>query len=168
MELLIGLIINYGLPVSLLVLAFFTGKILESRHYKSIHRREQALSNRPAVTSRQWDLSRDVAFATLTAGSVVVSIDYFKRFLAIFFKLVGGRVRSFESSLDRARREAVLRMKESCPNADIYVNMRIDTCMLSNTTAKGQNLSGVEVIAYATAIGYTKEPSHEICAQIPG
>ena len=35
----------------------------------------------------------------------------FKRFLANLRRLIGGRVKSYESILDRARREALLRMK---------------------------------------------------------
>jgi uncharacterized protein YbjQ (UPF0145 family) len=47
------------------------------------------------------------------SGSVVVSVDYFKRFLAGLRTLVGGRVTSYETLLDRARREAILRCKET-------------------------------------------------------
>ena len=48
----------------------------------------------------------------LVNGSTVVSNDYFKRLLAILRNIFGGRVKAYESLLDRARREAVLRMKD--------------------------------------------------------
>ena len=41
----------------------------------------------------------------------MVSVDYFKRFLAGLRMIFGGRVSSYESLLDRARREALLRMR---------------------------------------------------------
>ncbi|MGQ0547496.1 MAG: YbjQ family protein, partial [Betaproteobacteria bacterium] len=47
----------------------------------------------------------------LVAGSVVIADDYFKSLLAGLYSFFGGPVRSYESLLDRARREAVLRMK---------------------------------------------------------
>ena len=43
----------------------------------------------------------------LVAGSVVISEDYFKRIVSSLQSLFGGRLRSYESLVDRARREAV-------------------------------------------------------------
>ncbi len=153
---------QYTLPLLLVVFAFFIGKAIELRHFKSIHTREATSGYRPAITSRQWDDSRAVERAELAQGSVVVSIDYFKRFMGGLYNLVGGRVRSFESVLDRGRREALLRMKESCPDADIFVNLRIERSMLASTTPRGQYLGGIEVLAYSTAVRYRREQADEI------
>ena len=156
------------LPVGLVLLALITGKAIEKRHLASIGKREAITAHQPAVTSRRWDDAYIVERAELVQGTVVVSIDYFKRFMAGLYNLVGGRVRSFESVLDRGRREALLRMKESCPDADIFVNLRLETSMLASTTPKGQYLGGIEVIAYSTAVWYRREGAHEICAENAG
>ena len=43
MDPLINLIANLGVPLALIVVALITGTMIERRHYRSIHRREQAL-----------------------------------------------------------------------------------------------------------------------------
>ena len=96
----------------LLALGYGFGRYAEKRHYRSIIQREKALNRIPAIAMRT---PTDVVTAQqtqLVMGSVVLSVDYFKRFLSSLRNLVGGRVKSYESLLDRARREAVLRMKE--------------------------------------------------------
>jgi uncharacterized protein YbjQ (UPF0145 family) len=52
--------------------------------------------------------------------------------------------------LDRARREAILRMKESCKKADEIINLRIETSSISK--GRGRSIGSVEVLAYATAL----------------
>ena len=168
MQIMIAILANFALPLLLIAGAYCIGKIIEMAHFRSIQRREAACEHRPTLTAREWDNAFEVEYAELTTGSVVVSVDYFKRFVAGLYNLVGGRVRSYESVLDRGRREAILRMKESRPDADLFVNMRLETSILASTTPKGQYLGGMEVISYGTAISYRKGNAHEIRAEITG
>ena len=108
----LDLVFRFGLPVALLVLAFFTGSAVERRHYASIRRREQRGRQFPVLTFREVPPGWRVEDSALVTGSVVISLDHFKRFLAGLRSLVGGRVAAYESLLDRARREAVLRLQE--------------------------------------------------------
>tara|TARA_Y100001934_G_C12303925_1_gene751413 strand:- start:612 stop:893 length:282 start_codon:yes stop_codon:yes gene_type:complete len=87
-------------------------------------------------------------------GSVVISLDYFKRFLAGLRSLVGGRVGSYESLLDRARRESLLRMKEVAIKGgyDAVINVRFETSRLASSGQNGSGTAGVELMAYGTAI----------------
>lgn len=134
-----------------IVLGYFFGRAAEARHYRSIHSREQAWLHLPATTSRNvLDPSRQVENSVLVHGSCVVAIDFFKRAVATLRSLVGGAVKSHETLLDRARREAVLRLKESCPGADEIINLRIETSSISGS-APG-SVGSVEVLAYGTAI----------------
>jgi uncharacterized protein YbjQ (UPF0145 family) len=148
-------LIQIGGAVALLVLAMFTGSIIERRHYASIRAREAQFQNLPAIP---YELpagdEQPLAEVRMVMGSTVVSIDYFKQFLFGLRTLVGGRVSAFESVLDRGRREAVLRMKEQFPDADIIVNMRLETSTVSASTQKA--LNSVEVLAYGTALKYRK------------
>ena len=140
------------LTLGLLGLAFFTGRYFERRHYKSIREREAQFYQQPAVTGIGYDERFLVARSELVIGSVVVSIDYFKQFLAGWSMLVGGELTTYSPLLDRGRREAILRMKEQSPHADIYTNCRLETSRISQGN---QNMVGtVEVIAYATALTY--------------
>ena len=143
---------NLGLFLFLLVLGYFAGTYLERQHYISIRRREQDLLNVPAVNFRSMPLSWQVESSGLAAGSVVVSVDYFKRFLAGLRILIGGRVKTYETLLDRGRREAILRMKEQAiaDGYDAIINVRLETSRLAN--ANGQGTAGVEILAYGTAV----------------
>ncbi|HRZ16331.1 MAG TPA: heavy metal-binding domain-containing protein [Candidatus Hydrogenedentes bacterium] len=149
-----------GLFLGLLLLGLLAGRWNERRHYDSIRRREAALAALPVMPSAEWDTDREVEAAWMVASSVVVSVDYFKRFAMGIRNLFGGNVRSYESLLDRARREAVLRVKESCAGrADIVVNLRLDTSSISGAKAKrdANSIGAVEVIASGTAVRYRRD-----------
>ena len=96
----------------LLVVGLAAGSVAERRHFASIRQREERLRSVPAITFKEPPAGWTADRAGLVTGSVVVSLDYFKRFAASFRILFGGRVKSFEPLLDRGRREALLRMKE--------------------------------------------------------
>lgn len=139
------------LLITLLALGYGFGRYAESRHYASIREREKQLNSIPAIASRippTTDVSYD---SQLVAGSVVISIDYFKRFIAGLRNLVGGRVTSYESLIDRARREAILRMKENAKNlnAEMVFNIKLETASIHKGAKNG--IGSVEVLAYGTA-----------------
>ena len=114
---MVELVFNIGLPFALIILAMLTGTILEKRHFQSIKKREQALGAIATLTSKDYPTDRPITDAKLVEGAVVVSIDYFKRLLASLRMIFGGEVQSHCSLLDRARRQAILRMKSQCPDA---------------------------------------------------
>lgn len=144
--------LQIGIPLSLIALGYFAGRHAERKHYASIHAREAAFLHLPTVSIRTWHTDREVAEAQLVTGSVVISADYFKRLLATLRNIFGGRMRAYESLVDRARREAILRLKEQCPDADIIVNLRVETSTISQKSRDG--ISCVELMAYGTAIKY--------------
>ncbi len=145
------LFLQLGVPLVLLVLGWMLGRIAERRHYRSIHQREDYLLEIPVTNERRlWDATRPVAEARLVKGSVVVSVDYFKRFLAWLRGIFGGEIEAYSPLLDRARREAALRLRESFPEADIFLNFRFETSTLSGSGRLGT----VEVLAYATGVRY--------------
>ncbi|MEW8366051.1 MAG: YbjQ family protein [Candidatus Thiodiazotropha taylori] len=138
--------------VTLLALGYGFGSYAESRHYKSIIARENRLRHIPAVTSRFPPMNNNSGDAELVSGSVVISKDYFKRFIAALRNLVGGQVTSYESLVDRARREAILRMKAQAEqlNADIVFNVKLETSSIHK--GRGNSIGSVEVLAYGTAL----------------
>lgn len=134
---------------------YFFGRHAEKKHYRSIIERENNILSLP-LTSSKYPLGdkEKVQQARLVHGCVVISVDYFKRVLASLRNIFGGNVQSYETLLDRARREALLRLKESCSDADEIINLRIETSSISKG---GDNRIGcVEVLAYGTAIYYNK------------
>jgi len=135
----------------LLTLGFVFGKLAESRHYRSIRAREEMLVRLPTTSCKKPIGNRaSIGQAQLVYGHVVISVDYFKQMLAALRNLFGGTIQAYETLLDRARREAVLRMKESCPTADEILNLRIETSSISK--GGGDRVGSVEVLAYGTAI----------------
>ncbi len=137
----------------LLSLGYFAGSVAESRHYRSIKRRERELLNLPAVTAADFlDEGAEVVDARLVHGSVVISIDYFKRILAGLRNLFGGEVNSYLTLIDRARREAVLRMKEEAGGADVILNLRIETSVIGRNADRRKTVGSIEVMAYGTAV----------------
>ena len=153
----IELLISLGIPLVLIIVGRFVGSGIERRHYESIIEREADFLGQPALSTKQLDATTSVTSATLASGSVVISVDHFKRFLSGFRMLLGGEVRSYSSLIDRARREAVLRMKESQPHAHAYVNTRLETSTISSTTGN-EGIGTIEVLAYGTAVHYDRAP----------
>jgi len=147
------LLINIGFFVIPLALGYFFGKWNEARHYKSILRRENELRAVMVFAARHIPDDVDVDFSGLVSGSAVISVDYFKTFLANLRGIFGGTVSSYETLLERARREAILRMKQNAKDwdANVIFNVRLETCPVF---ASGQNNTSrsVEVMAYGTAL----------------
>lgn len=142
-------LINLGLPLTLLVIGYVVGRLLEKQHYASIRQREQALRTVVALNTRYVPEGVDAVGAIAVSGGVVVSSDYFKTFVAGFRNLVGGRFRGYESLLERARREALLRMKQQAKDSGsrLIIGVRFHT-----TRVAGAQTPAVEVLAYGTAI----------------
>lgn len=137
--------------LTLICLGYGFGKWAEYSHFKSIAIREKELIALPTTNSK-YPLGEvgKIERAYLVSGSVVISVDYFKRILASLRNLFGGPVQSYETLVDRARREAILRMKESCPKADQIINLRIETSSISK--GRKNQIGSIEVLAYGTAV----------------
>ena len=138
--------------IVLLAMGYGFGRYAESNHYKSILKREKELNSIPAIATKIPPIGRQDLSSQLVAGSVVVSIDYFKRFIAGLRNIFGGRVTSYETLLDRARREAILRMKEEAKklNAELVFNIKLETSSIHK--GRGNSIGSVEVLAYGTAL----------------
>ncbi|HAK59097.1 MAG TPA: hypothetical protein DCO77_01770 [Nitrospiraceae bacterium] len=143
--------------VVLIAIGYFAGTAAESRHYRSIRERERQFLNLPAVTARNFlDDREEVAGTMLVYGNVVVSLDYFKRILAGLRNIFGGEVKSYLTLIDRARREAVLRAKKMAGNADIILNLRIETSSIGQNANRKNAVGSIEVLAYGTAVTLKK------------
>ncbi|MEE8141651.1 MAG: heavy metal-binding domain-containing protein, partial [Planctomycetota bacterium] len=106
----------------------------------------------PVVTARGLLEARAIQEARLVLGAAVISVDYYKRFLSGFRKIFGGELHSYSALIDRGRREALLRMRAEFPDADLYLNCRLETASVFK--GYGQAMGSIEVVAYATAIKY--------------
>ena len=144
--------------ILLLAVTYITGRTIEKRHYKNIIQREIALIKKPIITfgTKKWTTHRPIKEIKMVTGEVVIAGDYFKSFVASIKSFFGGRLASYETILDRARREAILRMREKARNANIIVNVRIETVMLNSIQAQKNMPPQCAIIAYGTAVKYAK------------
>jgi uncharacterized protein YbjQ (UPF0145 family) len=138
--------------LAFLVAIYFIGNSIEKSHYQHIHEREEQYSSVPKVSFKKHYEHPPQVRSDLALGSAVISTDYFKRFIASLQALVGGRMSAYESLVDRARREAVLRMQESVPGAEIILNVRIETSTIGSSAQNKKSTGSIEAIAYGTAI----------------
>ena len=138
--------------VVLLALGYGFGRWAEKRHFASIIEREELLRDLLTFSERIPPLGLGPVEAVLVGGNVVISIDYFKRISAALRGLIGGRVSAYESLLERARREAILRMKQQAfdSGASHVINVKLETSSISK--GQRQQVGSVEVYAYGTAL----------------
>lgn len=148
------LAVNFGVPLFLIVTAYFAGSLLERRHFSSIRKREAELHGFPVLTFEDLPDDWRVRSSEMVAGNIVVSLDYFKRIIAGLRGIIGGRVKTYEPLLERARREAVLRMAEEARSLGYHavVNVRLETSRLANSTRDGNGTAGIEMLAFGTAL----------------
>ena len=152
----VELFFNFGLPFLALMFAYFIGSLIERNHFRNIRKREDQYHGFPVVSFDTMPDDWRAGSSTLVTGSIVVSLDYFKRVIAGLRSLVGGRVKTYEPLLERARREALLRMIEDARRQgyDAIFNVRLETSRLANSRGDGKGTAGVEMLAFGTAVKF--------------
>ncbi len=131
--------------LGLLATGYFVGSAREKKHFSELIIREKdLLSKIPYRSDPGPILSTGETF--LVCSSVVIASDFFKNFVGNLRNFFGGRMTTHESLLDRARREAVCRLREKAQakGASEIVNVRIETAFLDQL--------GIEISAFGTAI----------------
>ena len=142
-----------GTFIFLCVLALFTGRIVDFRHLRSLKQREAAtahmlvhnLSSFPELTAVRRPVS-------IVNAEVVIATDYFKNFVAKLRQLVGGEMYGYGVLMMRARREALLRLKEAALSQgfNALANVRLNTADIGGAQS-GRGVVMVTVLASATA-----------------
>ena len=134
------------------LVCFLIGKGIEMHHFKRLTEREQQLSGIIVTNLKTVPLQYENAQPILVMGSAVIATDYFKVFAAKLRMLFGGEMKSYVTLMERARREAMVRLLEQAAGqgASAVWNIRYET-----STTHGQQRKkpgGVEVLAYGTAL----------------
>ena len=147
----IASLINYGGFAVLVVLTFFIGSAIERRHFRRIIKREKELRDITVFAIRRAPTDLVLSQPKLVCGNAVISVDYFKTFAAGLRGIIGGRIGSYESLFERARREAMLRMKIEARRhgGNIVLNVKFETTRIYS--GGGRAAISVESLAYGTA-----------------
>ena len=140
-----GLLLQLLIFAVLFAVGFGFGHYNERKHFQYLAEQEQRLAYIQLDSSRFK--STDLP-GQLVSSNVVISHDYFKYAIANVQNLLGGRLTSYESVVERARREAIVRLKLEAEKmgATQILGLRL------STTELGMQGGMVEVFAYGTAI----------------
>lgn len=142
MDALIGKVVIFFV---LFLIGWGFGRHTERKHFKALAEQEQRLAYIGIDTNR---FKTSDATGQLVNSNVVLSHDYFKYVIASIQNFLGGRLTSYESIVERARREAVVRLKLEAEKigATHIMGLRL------STTELGMQGGMVEVFAYGTAV----------------
>lgn len=135
----------------LLAMGYFIGRYLEKKHYASIREREKLYAPVLAFGARFPPDMKARQDCRLVCGCVVISSDYFKKFVLGLRSFVGGRSRGYETLLDRGRREAALRMKMEARRlgSKLVVNVKYESTAISGNRG---GVPAFEILCYGTAL----------------
>jgi len=139
--------------VVLVVLGLVVGTWRERSHFQSLARRESGFGDIGIVNLKTVRDTDRVKLAALVMGDAVIATDYFKGVAAKLRNIVGGEVRSYETLMERARREATLRMLRQARDlgATEVWNVRYETSNIRSASRRSPAVS-VEVFVFGTAV----------------
>ncbi len=150
---LIPIFMNLGIFFFLILLGLIVGKTTEIRHLRNLQKREYETSAMVMSDIKTFPgLSETGPQGILVTGEAVIATDYLKSFLAGLKKFIGGEIKSYETLVTRARREAILRMKDEATRLgfNAVCNVRLETADIgANTSRRG--VAMVAVLASGTA-----------------
>ena len=106
------LLLVFMIPLSVFLVGALWGRRVEKSHFAELNRREKLFADFPIHNWRKVPQEFEVSTSTFVSGAVVISEDAGKRLLARFRNVIGGNIKSYETLMDRGRREACLRMLE--------------------------------------------------------
>jgi uncharacterized protein YbjQ (UPF0145 family) len=155
---LIILVIYFGGPLLMLALAFFAGNWIAKRHEAQMALRREALGAME-ISDISTYLRPDPSAPCpqMLNAEVTLGIDHFRGFMGRLKNIFGGEVRSYQATLDRARREAILRVMEQAhaEGMNAVANLRVDFVDISGNATMARKASMVTIQASAT--GYRSE-----------
>ena len=142
---------DFALPALLILIGYLAGTTIERRHFRRIIKTENELSDVLTFAIRRVPDDLSLSEPELVCGSAVISVDYFKMFAAGLRAIIGGRIGTYESLMERARREANVRMKDQARRlgGNIVLNVKFESTRIYAGT--GNTTLAVEALAYGTA-----------------
>jgi len=130
-----------GLPALFLGFGWFIGYLSETRHERSLQKREDALKDVEVTDMRNPPgFSDSSGQCMLVTGEAVMASDVFKTWVFGLKNVVGGESKTFTRLFGRARREALLRMKAQAKElgCNAVCNVRIEGADIGgNASGKG-------------------------------
>ena len=159
---MIELLFQFGFVLLLIALGWTAGTIAERRHLADLDEREAANGEFLVTQLKSFPAAAPSELAPqLIVGEAVIGTDYFKSFMASFCALFGGEVRSYQSLLERARRESTQRIIEQARELgyNAICNLRLETADVGGNSSNKKGVAIVCILASATAYHFESPAS---------
>ncbi len=159
---MVGPLLQLGFVLFLILLGLIAGKAAERMHFRSLQRREEETRHVLLTNLKSFPGGvRAGSPVRIVQGEAVIATDYLKSFLAGFRKIVGGEIRSYESLMVRARREAIMRMVEQALGlgCDSVCNIRLNTADIGGGMRR-RGMAMAEMMATGTAYCRNSRGAH--------
>lgn len=122
-----------------LIGGWIIGSAVERRHFAELNARDDELRSIMIITQMKRPLAPAPGKQPprIVTAEVVIATDYLKTFMAGWRGVFGGEIRSYQSLMERARREAVLRIVEAAYRLGYNAvgNIRLDPCEIGAKAA---------------------------------
>lgn len=155
MDILFEVLGQVGVPAFLILIGWIVGRSRERRHLKSLDERELELAHIYVTDIKTFPPEADTdKTPVMVLGQSVIASDYLKIFLSSIRKIFGGELKSYQTLLLRARREALVRMMTEARDRgyNAVCNVRMDTSDIGGTTGGGRKgMVTVGMLASGTA-----------------
>lgn len=155
MDGLFSLIVPLAMFGGLICLGLIVGGTVERNHFKDLELREQKTQHMLVTQLKTFPGAQPSDLTpTMLVSETVISSDYLKSFLGALRNIFGGEVKSFQTLLERGRREAVLRLKEESIQRgyDAICNVRLETADIGGRNANKKNqIVMASILATGTA-----------------
>ncbi len=125
------------------------GWLTEQAHLRRLKAAEASLAHIVVTNLKLPAAGMTVIPEPFVIGEVVIGSDYLKTALASLRGIIGGEVRSYQTLMERGRREALVRMMREADarGAKSVINVRIERAELGSA-----QLPAAEIIATGTAV----------------
>lgn len=146
-------LIQFVIQILMIPFAFVVGGFSERKHFRSLEEREAQLTNIRVMNLKRVVQPETVATSTMIVGQVVIASDHYKSFATKIRGFIGGEMKNAEKLMSRARREALIRVKEQARELGCDELWNIRFCFSNiNAMSQGGGAMQVELLAYATAV----------------
>ena len=157
--LIFGLVLLFTVgPWLISIIATF---VYQPRKKKQLLAREAAFAatGDTLTTLKKPFGDKEIKAFSLVSANVVMSPSWVQMWIGSIITIFGGEINVFTKIVDWARREAKQRLREQVAAAgyDAVINVRFETTVMSRTRGGKDRTSGVEILAYGTAIKYQKQ-----------
>ena len=155
MDTILNFLMNNAIFIGLFFIGWFFGRYNERDHLKKLAAAEKELGHIIVSSERFFEPKiADDSHGELVMGSVVIAQDYFKMIIASIFNFFGRNLTTYETLLERARREALVRMKQESQfmGYNQIFGVRLEVTSINATG------SMVEAIAYGTGVHTVGNP----------